>query len=99
MKALVAKKSAFVEVDGQKGYWFSGSTAYAEGVPAIFLPAAGDINNKCTASSRNTYGRYWTSTVKETDNLIYYITFSSSAANVASGGSVNGYSVRCVAVE
>ena len=99
MKALVAKKSAFVEVDGQKGYWFSGSTAYAEGVPAIFLPASGDINNKCTAYNRNTYGRYWTSTVKETDNLIYYITFSSSAANVVRGGSVNGYSVRCVAVE
>ena len=99
MKALVAKKSAFVEVDGQEGYWFSGSTAYAEGVPAIFLPAAGDINNKCKGNSRNNYGRYWTSTVRETSSLIYYITFSSSAASVASGGSVNGYSVRCVAVE
>lgn len=102
MKALVANRSGFVENSGQMGYWFSGSKAYNENVPALFLPAAGSLGNNGSISlKRESYGRYWTSTVRTSDNLVYGLNFAynSSNFNVVLTGGVYGYSVRCVAVE
>ena len=98
MKNLTTKRSAWTAVNGQNGFWYSGSTAYADGVPAIFLPAAGYISESGRAQVRNIYGRYWTSTVRTTTNQqVYQLAFSSSNSNVVLTGSVYGSSVRCVA--
>ena len=98
MKSLTSKKSAWTQVNGQNGFWFSGSQTYAEGVPAIFLPAAGYISNTARAQVRDTYGRYWTSTVRTTDNMVYQLAFSSSNSNMSYTGTSYGHSVRCVAI-
>ena len=97
MKGLVAKRSEWTQVDGQNGYWFSGSQAYAEGVPAVFLPATGYIANNGRAQQRNIFGRYWTSSVRTSDNLVYHLSFSSASSNVTLTGSSYAHSVRCVA--
>ena len=97
MKGLTSKRSAWTQVDGKNGYWFSGSQAYAEGVTAVFFPAAGNLTQKRVGSSRNSFGQYWTSTVRTSDNKVYYLSFSSGNSNVVLTGTVYGCSVRCVA--
>ena len=99
MKRLSSNRSEWTEVDGQKGYWFSGSQAYVDGVPAIFLPASGYIANNGRAQQRNNFGRYWASTVRTSDNKIYQLSFSSSNSNMSLTGSSYAHSVRCVAEE
>lgn len=66
MQALTVNKSELI-TDAEntskiEGMYFSGSTAYGEGVPAVFLPAAGyrDISNKSTGRHTKTIF-YWTS--------------------------------------
>jgi uncharacterized protein (TIGR02145 family) len=98
MKSLTSKRSPWTQVNGVSGYWFSGSQTYAEDVPAIFLPAAGYISNTARAQVRDMYGRYWASTVRTTDNLVYQLAFSSSNSNMSYTGTSYGHSVRCVAI-
>ena len=79
--------------NGQKGYWFSGKTVYAPGVPAVFLPAAGYRLNEDEAALKgvNKEGYYWCSTPET------YGYFNDS--KVTYSGQVNranAFSVRCV---
>ena len=60
---------------GQNGIWFSGANIYTEGVPQIFLPAAGNRNIGGNAYDRGNYGSYWSSSP---NTLVgYYLSFDS----------------------
>lgn len=97
MRSLVANKSEWTTVGSQNGYWYSGSTAYAEGVPAVFFPAVGWLAHTGIGQSRGSMGRYWTSTVYST-GTIYHLSFANSgSSNIPLTGTVYGCAVRCVA--
>lgn len=83
--------------NGQSGYWLSGASTYAEGVPQIFLPAAGYRNlSDGVANFRGSGGRYWSS--RPNSSYAYYLSISSSSAdmNYDYFYRAYGYSVRCV---
>lgn len=95
MMSLTANRSSFTSADGLNGYWYSGSTAYTAGVPAVFLPAAGSLDHTSLGNMRTSFGRYWTSSLNGKN--FYYLSFMSSNSYVAySTGAVCGYSIRCV---
>ena len=59
---LTNNYSSWITLDSQNGYWFSGSTPYAESVPQVFLPAAGRRHSTDgNAYYRGSTGYYWTS--------------------------------------
>lgn len=83
------------------GYWFSGTSAYGNEVPQIFLPAAGmrdGMNATTAATARGFIGYYWSSSVRYsgTMGLSYHIHFLRNG--ISSGGVPRAYgcSVRCV---
>lgn len=85
--------------EGRSGYWFSGASTYAEGVPQIFLPAAGIRNySDGSAGYRGRNGDYWSSRPLSYNAYNLYFIFGSSNAYMADYGSSRayGYSVRCV---
>lgn len=62
LTSLSKNHSTGVEYDGQRGRWFSGETAYSEGVIAIFLP--GERGSYAGANPGfATWPNYWTSDV------------------------------------
>ena len=80
--------------EGQSGYWFSGTSTYAEGVPQIFLPAAGNRRDDSgNANSRGSIGLYWSS--KTYRYYAYYLLFSSNFG-IGCDNRADGFSVRCV---
>ena len=96
MRSLIANKSAWTAIGSQNGYWFSGSTAYASGVDAVFFPAAGWLHQTGIGQSRGSIGRYLTSTVSSSAT-INQLTINNSNSVVTLNGTVYGCSVRCVA--
>ena len=81
--------------NGQSGYWLSGASTYADDVPQIFLPAAGDRSTTDgVVGTRGSDGLYWSS--RPSSNIAYCLYFVSSYVNMFNGGRANGYSVRCV---
>ena len=68
-----------------KGRWFSGSNAYSESAPAIFLPVL----------SGGSYGYYWSSTANNSSSA-YHLYFSGSSVDVRSNYRSGAYSVRCL---
>ncbi len=81
--------------EGQSGYWFSGTITYAEGVPRIFLPAAGyRFNSDGAADNRGYYGKYWSSKPNSYD--AYDLGFHSGRVSLGSHFRADGYYVRCV---
>lgn len=95
---LISNHSDFIRDDEKKGYWFSGNKQYADGVPAIFLPAAGMDAGLGSPSGVGTDGYYWTSDAfKDGDmEVAYQLNFYSSAVNVEAIFRTYGFSVRCV---
>lgn len=75
MESVSANKSEPV-MDGEqvKGIYLSGSSEYAEGVPSIFLPAAGmrDVMNKSINRLTKTI-TYWTATYGGEKPYYYYL--------------------------
>lgn len=61
LESLSKNHSTGVEYDGQRGRWFSGETAYSEGVIAIFLPG----ERSYTGGGGAQYPHYWTSDVDD----------------------------------
>lgn len=96
MRSLVANKSAWTSVGSQNGYWYSGSTAYAEGIPAVFFPAVGWLAQTGVGQMRGSMGRYWTSTVSAA-GTINHLSMNTSSSNITLTGTVYGCAVRCVA--
>ena len=95
LNALQENHSSFVEVNGQYGYWLSGPIEYSEGVPRIFLPAAGMNTHRGSSQFRGYYGYYFASNpagTSETGRL--QMTYK----RVNMGGAYRsmGLSVRCV---
>ena len=87
---------------GRSGYWFSGTSAYDNDVPQIFLPAAGQrdgINDTTDATGRGVIGYYWSSSVRSSSNigLSYHIDFV-RRSGISSGWvpRAYGHTVRCV---
>ncbi len=82
---------------GQTGYWFSGTSPYAEIVPQVFFPAAGcRSGGDGVAVVRGCNGFYWTSR-SYSDELSYLIHFGMDHIDdMHATGCLSGYSVRCV---
>ncbi len=82
---------------GQTGYWFSGTSPYAEKVPQVFFPAAGcRSGGDGVAVVRGCNGFYWTSR-SYSDELSYLIHFGMDHIDdMHATGCLSGYSVRCV---
>lgn len=81
------------------GYWFSGSTEYAEGVPAVFLPFAG-LRMDGVALYRNQIASYWTSTpyTEEGSKYLAFDISGYSAPSLESANRATAMSVRCVLI-
>lgn len=104
--ALEAHYSSIVTYKERKGRWFSGSKTYGSGVPAIFLPLAGYIDNSGESRHRqvgdsdgNPEGLYWAS--KAYDPVYcYYIAeglrLTPTYVDIVYG-QADAYTIRCVA--
>lgn len=104
--ALKAHYSSIVTYEERKGRWFSGSKTYGSGVPAIFLPLAGYIDNSGKSRHRqvgdsdgNPEGLYWAS--KAYDSVYcYYIAeglrLTPTYVDIVCG-QADAYTIRCVA--
>lgn len=78
-------------VNGVSGRKFTGPNG-----ASIFLPAAG-WRDGAGSNGRGSYGRYWSSTLYESDPFYAYVLcFHSGTASVNYGNRVNGQSVRPV---
>ncbi len=98
INTLHKNKSSWTKNDkGQYGYWFSGTSSYAEGVPQVFLPASGRRDDEGNAVNRGSYGEYWSSYtwLSTTSKSIF---LRNGFVNIYHNGynRVRGYSVRCV---
>lgn len=93
---LVANSSSWTSnSDGQNGYWVTGSKAYSSSAPKVFLPAAGNRRRDSQATTRTSYGYYWSS--GSLDVGAYDIFFSKNGITEDDNSRrVSGYSVRCV---
>ena len=82
--------------EGRSGYWFSGTRTYTEGVPQIFLHAAGYRGGSDSyANGRGNNGNYWSS--MPSSGSAYSLGFASGFINMGNGGCrAYGCSVRCV---
>ena len=96
LSLFINNKSAWTNLDGQNGYYFSGIYTYSENTPRVFLPAAGargkdggDYNN------RNRDAFYWSSTTYG-DNAFLLIMNDSAAGTGYFDARACGCSVRCV---
>ena len=101
IRDLCRNFSSWTSKDDQPGYWLSGSISYAEDVPKIFFPAAGDRYNDGRADSRGTMGYYWSSSRYNGSGYSYaaidLLFFEGGYVSTGGGSShANGYSVRCV---
>ena len=81
--------------EGRSGYWFSGTRTYAEGVPQIFLPAAGfrDLSDG-VADARGDTGHYFSS--RSYSSYACRLAFGKGSIVMGSYYRARGYSVRCV---
>ena len=98
INTLHKNKSSWTKNDkGQYGYWFSGTSSYAESVPQVFLPASGRRDDEGNAVNRGSYGEYWSSYtwLSTTSKSIF---LRNGFVNIYHNGynRVRGYSVRCV---
>jgi len=92
---LMQNHSDMTEKDGQKGYYFSGSTTYSDSVPRVFLPAAGfRFYNPGNANGRGNVGNYWSSSI--IGSYAYYLSLNANAVTINNGGRAYGFSIRCV---
>lgn len=65
MLALVKNNSGNVQEGAIHGRWCTGSTAYSDNLPKVFLALAGDIAQGSNSELRDDSGFYWTSTVRK----------------------------------
>ena len=91
---LKSNRSDWTTLNGQYGYWFSGSNSYSEAVPRVFFPAAGYRNDdRGRALDRGNVGKYWCSSGP---TMSYNLNFDTTIANVLGSDRQSGNSVRCV---
>ena len=102
--SLMLHYSSLVTYEGQKGRWFSGSKTYGSGVPAIFLPLAGYIDNSGNAKHRqvgdaygNPEGLYWSSSACDSYNYSARGLRLTPAYVDIVFGQADAYTIRCVA--
>lgn len=87
--------SSFITLDGQGGRYFCGDYTYLDGVPRVFLPAAGYRHlNGSSANKRGSEGCYWSSRYGST--YAYDFDFNISIISMNAYYRAYGYSVRCV---
>ena len=86
---------------GLKGFLFYGNTTETTG-NKVFFPAAGHRSSTGSASERDRYGYYWSSSVAVNNgigarNLSFYPNNSNDySVNSGTNQRANGFSVRCV---
>lgn len=98
LASLSKNHSTGVEYDGQRGRWFSGETAYSEGVIAIFLPGASSYAGANAGGTH--WPNYWTSDVDDSSRP-WALEFDSIKGGGRCGmtwqtAKRNACSVRCV---
>lgn len=104
LESLSRHHSPMSVVDGQKGIWYSGSTEYADGVDAVFLPSGGFLNYMGDPVMRTQCGRYWCSDLSPSlsTTSLYFMAYTNSSGEYVEqsvfGGcrTVNACTVRCV---
>ena len=106
LTSLMVHYSSLVTYKGKKGRWFSGSKTYGMGVPAIFLPLAGYIDNSGNAKHRqsgdgygNPEGLYWSSHAYDNNYCCYSaegLRLTPTYVDIVYG-QADAYTVRCVA--
>ena len=94
LNGLRQNNSSWTAIDsGQSGYWFSGSIAYNEDVPQVFLPAPGFRDLSGQVYWRGTSGYYWPS---EQSTPANYLLFNADGVQMGYYYPALGHSVRCV---
>ena len=88
---LRSNSSSWTSVDGQSGYFFSGSQSSGM---KVFFPAAGRRSDDGDAYDRGRRGSYWSSS--QSESSAFYLFFENGLASAASYNRAYGYSVRCV---
>ena len=95
---LSKNRSSVTTVNGAAGYWFSGDVAYAESVPAVFLPAGGYLDYQFSGTFRGSECYYYTSSLVPGGYPEY---LHATSSEVAIRGRKNPWScsVRCVQIQ
>ena len=94
LNGLRQNHSSWTTVDSdQSGYWFSGSIAYSEDVPQVFLPAPGYRDLSGQVYWHGTSGYYWSSLQSSPTNYMY---FNADEVGMTYYYPALGQSVRCV---
>ena len=105
MEMLYEYHSSLSYHNGQKGFWFSGSTPYSEDCAAVFLPSGGFLNHMGQPVMRTQTGRYWCSDYSPSGNIssLYFTGYTSTTTgqtvesfSLGGCGAVIGCSIRCV---
>ena len=103
LEELIKNGSSWTEHEGFSGFWFSGTTPYAESEPRVFLPASGIITVEGESINRGYVCYYWSSRATRMNWNGYWIesaesiSMSSSSPNILSSeGRGYGLAVRCV---
>ena len=94
---LAQNYSGFVEHNGQKGRWLTGSKPYSVNVPRIFLPYAGSRDRNGLAYRRHACGLYWSGRHTGSEGMIWHLYMYDSGVDVdPSAYPHEAFSVRCV---
>lgn len=96
MEKLIINSSSWIEdSNGQKGYWFSGTSEYTSTSSSLFLPASGFINSN--PMWRGRAGSYWTSKSDYVSrNYAYRLGITPTSIDYNGSDFCMGYSIRCV---
>lgn len=95
LSSLLENKSSWTSKDSQNGYWLSGSLAFSESAPQVFLSAAGVRWRSSGFETRGSGGYYWCSSAKDND-YAWIGKLSSGGTEMKTSCRAQGNSVRCV---
>ena len=89
--------SSWITFDSQKGRYFSGDYTYLDGVPQVFLSAAGTrYSTDGGVDTRGEDGNYWSSMPFSNSDARFLTLYKGNANVYGYRYRASGYSVRCV---
>lgn len=97
LEALITNYSSKTTFKDLQGFFFSGSTAYSDTVPRIFLPAGGCINYyNGGVGGRGSVCRYWVITPENDSRSAWMLYAETGDICMTYASRANGQSIRCV---
>ena len=97
LNSLSQNYSSHSTLNGQNGYFFSGSYERSNGAPEVFFPSLGFRDTNGTSYVRDSYGHYWSSTPCETGAYFLYTDGDKTKINTSSNRT-SGFGIRCVSI-